>query len=226
MNRYLSQLLFIIAFFYNSVIYSACCGKIDIGPALIDVDILKSGVTEETLHMGGFKADATVLVWNGVCIKPSVIYGEGYGELASAGIGIGHCTPIPWVDGLILTPSVGIAYSYVTTHVDIEELGLSHLRERFRSSSPYLCLDLCYTFLTDWTLLASYQYAWSETHTKISHIVSEKSHCCGPSYCLGLEYAFNKHWAVNIGGAYNISLSKEKHGIRGKGIKMGLAYYF
>lgn len=205
---------------------AACCGKVDVGAVFVNLDILESGKTTETLHMYGAKADATVLIWNGVCIKPNLIWASGEGELVSASIGLGHCTPIPWVDGLILTPSIGYTYSYVSFHTDFEQFGLEHLRERFHSDSCYLALDLCYTFCEKWSLLGSYQYSWSHTLTKIEDLGSDKSHCCGPNYSLGLEYSITKQWAVNLGAAYNTSLSKEKHGIRGKGIKLGVAYYF
>jgi long-subunit fatty acid transport protein len=79
-------------------------------------------------------------------------------------------------------------------------------------------------------VMATYQYAWSRTHTKLTHehnkLVSEKSHSCGPNYTLGVEYYVDDHWAINCGIGYNISLSKEKHGLRGKGAKLGVAYYF
>ena len=57
-------------------------------------------------------------------------------------------------------------------------------------------------------------------------IVNDKSHSDGPNYSLGIDYSLSKHWSVMLGFGYNITLSKEKHGIRGKGAKLGLSYYF
>jgi hypothetical protein len=41
-----------------------------------------------------------------------------------------------------------------------------------------------------------------------------------------LETDINDCWSVNIGGAYNISLSHEKHGLRAYGGRLALAYWF
>lgn len=213
--------------FQSKWVESSCCGKVDIGPVYVNLDLLESGKTERTLDMYGVKGDATILVWNGVCLKPAFLWAQGGGELATGGIGLGHCTPIPWVEGLMITPSAGAAWGYVSSHRDFEEIGLKNVRERFRSVSGYLCLDVCYTFLEKWTLMASYQYAWSNTHTKLgNNLISVKSNCSGPSYAIAIEYSLSKCWAINLGGAYNTSLTKEKEGIRGKGLKLGMAYYF
>lgn len=228
MNRHILKLSLLCLFAFTYSLYAGCCGKVDLGATIIDLDILKSGHTEETLHMKGLKGDATIQIIGGVVLKPGFIWGQGHGELASASIGIGHCTPI--FKGFMLIPSAGVIFSYVRTKVDVEvpEFGITFedQKERFRSISPYAALEFCYTFLEKWTLMGAYQYSWSRTHTKIGKIVSETSHCCGPNYSLGLEYCIDEHWAVNLGAGYNISLSKEKHGIRGKGIKLGVAYYF
>ncbi len=199
-------------------------GKIDLGPTLLDVDILKSGKTEETLHMIGVKGDATLLIYQGLCIKPGFLLGWREGKLAAGSIAVGYYVPL--TDKLKILPNVGIAWSYLHTRIDIHELQLFHLKERFRSKSPFIGIDICYALTEKLTLIALYQYAWSSTHTKIKPIVSEKSHSKGPNYSLGIDYSLNKHWSVVFGVGYNITLSHEKHGIRGKGAKLGLAYYF
>lgn len=199
-------------------------GKFDLGPALIDIDILESGKTIETLHMKGVKGDATVLIYQGLCIKPGFMWARGHGQVASGTVAVGYY--IPLTNKLKVLPNVGVTWSELHTRVDFEDFGLYNLKERFRSSSPFIGLEICYGFAEKWTLIGLYQYAWSRTHTKIGSIVSDKSHSCGPNYSLGIDYCINDQWSVMLGVGYNITLSKEKHGIRGKGVKLGLAYYF
>lgn len=205
---------------YGAIIH----GKIDLGPTLMDIDILESGKTIETLHMKGVKGDATLLLYQGLCIKPSFIWGRGHGQLAAGSVAVGYYLPI--TKKFKILPNVGITWSYLHTRVDFEEIGLFDLKERFRSDSPFIGMEICYSLTDKWTLMAIYQYAWSRTHTKIGSIVSDKSHSCGPNYSLGVDYSLNKHWSIVFGVGYNITLSKEKHGIRGKGAKLGIAYYF
>lgn len=205
-------------------LYGKCCGKVDIGPTIMDIDILESGKTIETLHMKGVKGDATILVYQGLCVKPSFIWGRGHGQLAAGTLAIGYYIPI--TKCLKVAPSVGMTWSHLHTRVDLEQFGLFDLRERFRSSSPFIGFEFCYTFAEKWTLMGLYQYAWSRTHTKIGHVVSDHSHSEGPNYSLGIDYSLNKHWSLIFGVGYNITLSHEKHGLRGKGAKLGVAYYF
>jgi hypothetical protein len=218
------RLLIILCGLSFSSLYAEIHGKIDMGPTILDIDILESGKTVETLHMKGIKGDATILVYQGLCIKTGFIWGRGHGQLAAGSIAVGYYLPI--IENLKILPSVGMAWSNLHTRVDFEQFGLFDLRERFRSSSPFIALEVCYTFAKKWTVIGLYQYAWSRTHTKIGHIISNKSHSDGPNYALGIDYSLNEQWSVSFGVGYNITLSHEKHGIRGKGAKLGLAYYF
>lgn len=224
MHAIILRFLVILSGLSFTSLYGACCGKVDIGPILMDIDILESGKTTETLHMKGIKGDATILVYDGLCIKPGFLWGRGHGQLAAGTVAVGYYLPI--TKKIKILPNVGMTWSYLQTHVDLEPLNLFDLRERFRSSSPFIGMEICYSITDKWTLMGVYQYAWCRTHTKIGHIVSDKSHSCGPNYSLGVDYSINKHWSVTFGVGYNITLSKEKHGLRGKGAKLGVAYYF
>lgn len=200
-------------------------GKVDIGPTIMDIDILESGKTVETLHMKGVKGDTTLVFWKGICLKGGFLAGEGHGKLSSYYVGVGQYLPV--TDDLLLIPSVGIAYSYLHTKIDIEELQLFDLKEKFRSSSPYIALELCYKLTEKLTLMGMVQYAWCRTHTSIKPIVEDdKSKSQGPNYNLGIDYSLNDHWSLTAGVGYNITLTREKHGLRGKGTKIGVAYYF
>lgn len=199
-------------------------GRVDVGPVYAAIDILESGKTVETLYMKGVKGDANILVYQGLTIKPSFIWTSGHGELTSGTIALGYYIPI--TPKFSILPNFGMTWSYLHTKVSFEELGLFHLKERFRSESPFLGLDVSYSITEKLTIIAMYQYAWSHTHTKITDLGGSKSHSCGPNYSLGLDYSLNKHWSITLGAGYNITLSKEKHGLRGKGIKLGVAYYF
>ena len=224
MQHIFLRFLVIISILFFCSVEGALRGRIDIGPTLMDIDILESGKTIETLHMKGVKGDATLLLYEGLCLKPGFIWGEGHGHLTTGTLAVGYYIPIN--KQLRILPNVGVTWSYLDTRVDFEELGLSNLKERFRSSSPFIGIEICYSLTDKWSLMGIYQYAWSHTHTKIDPIVSNKSHSCGPNYALAVEYSLNKSWSATLGVGYNITLSKEKHGLRGKGAKLGIAYYF
>lgn len=208
----------------SSLLHAEIKGKVDVGFVYIDIDILESGKTIETLHTKGVRGDATVLLYQGFCIKPSFTWAQGKGTLTSGTIAAGYYIPI--CNSLKILPSVGITFSYLETRIDLEPFNLFNLKERFRSESPFLGLEVCYSITDRWTLMGVYQYGWSHTHTKIKPVVSSKSHSCGPNYSLGIEYTLSQNWAISLAGGYNIMLSKEKHGLRGKGAKLGIAYYF
>lgn len=200
-------------------------GKVDLGGVVLYVDMLRSGKTQKTLKMYGVKADSTVLVYQGIALKPNIIYGEGgHGKILSGGIAIGQY--IPLTKKVKILPNVGMTWGDFYAHVRLPEFGGALIKEKFRSRSPYIGCDISFSFAKDWTLIGSYQYAWSSTRTTIKPFFKDKSHSCGPNYAAAIEYAITEKWAVNLGAGYNITLSKEKHGLRGKGVKLGMAYYF
>jgi hypothetical protein len=213
-----------------SLLSAECCrGKVDFAPAFVHIDVLESGHTVSRMDMLAFKTDATILIKKGYgfCVKPTLLCGttgRSHGDLISGGVGLGHCTPIN--DKLTVTPSFGVIFTQIRTRTSIPFLGLHHLKEKFRSTSPYLGLDVTYTFLPCWRICAMYQYAWSHTHTKITGIGSDKSRSDGPNYGIMLEHDLRDNLSVQLGAAYNITLSKEKHGLRGTGVKAGIAYWF
>lgn len=209
---------------YFKNFFSDVRGKVDAGPAWVYLDVLESGKTVDTLKLKSIKADAFILVYGGFCLKPNLIYGTGDGDLLIGGIGFGHYFPL--FEKWTFTPSVGVTWSALHTHIDIEEFGLFDLKEKFHSVSPYLALDFSYKITKKLYVLGLVQYAWSRTHTIIKPLVHDKSYTSGPNYNIGLEYSLNDNWAINCGYGYNITLSREKHGLRANGLKIGSVYYF
>jgi hypothetical protein len=209
----------------SSPLWAEIKGKIDLGAALIDVDILESGKTVDKSHIYALKGDATIYGCLGGCfLRPSFILGGGEGRLESFSLGAGHFLPIG--KNLLLMPSVGITLGYFCTKIDRKELNLFGLKEKFHSTSPYVALEFNYQLTSRWTIMGMVQYVWSRTHTVIKPLVSDKSHSEGPNYALGFDYRLNSKWSITGGIGYNISLTHEKHGLRAKGAKLGMAYSF
>lgn len=201
-------------------------GRADIGPAYVHIDVLENGRTTHKMDLGAVKADSTIVLYKGFCIKPSILYGFGHGYVFSPSLGAGFVFPV--CKNLYITPLVGYGYTYLRTKLDLKTpfFTLHHVREKFRSRSPYVGVDISYDFCDCWRICGSYQYLWSRTHTTIGHLISDNSHTQGSSFALMIERDLDKNWSCNIGGAYNSSLSKEKHGLRGYGFKLGIARWF
>lgn len=205
--------------------YGECCrGRIDLAPAYVHLDSLQSGKTVRSFDLWAFRADATIMLYQGLCLKPSVMFCDGKASLNTASVGLGYCIPIN--DCLILTPSFGVSETRFKARIDFPLFGFFHLKERFVSHGGYLCLDATWTFRKHWRLCAIYQYTWSYVKTKINPLFKSRDHCSGPNYALILERDLNDNFSINLGAAYNISLSKEKHGLRGAGAKLGIVYWF
>lgn len=204
-----------------------CMGKIDIAPAYIHVDVIESRNTIKELDMAGARLDLSFVIGKGWTIRPNAIYGkEKDGELISASIGFGRC--IPCGERWVLTPLVGVGYTTLGTsiHIDLGEMGEHKFKERFEGYAPYLGLEVYYRIASNMRIVVNGQYAWSHSKTRVKHLFTSKSDAQGPSYGALFEYDLNSCWSVNIGGAYNESYSKEKDGIRARGLKLGLAHWF
>lgn len=202
-------------------------GKVDVGPAFIHLDVLESGRTIDRLDMMGFRADFSYILHKGLYVKPTLLYGHGSsgkGGLFIGSLGIGYLIPLNQI--FLIAPSAGVTYGHIWTKIDFPALMLKNLSESFKSWAPFVELDLYYTFIKNWRLCVGVQYAWSHSNITIAKLGKSKSDCQGFAYSLLLEHDFADQWSWNIGAAYNLSLSKEKHGLRGSGIKAGIVRWF
>ena len=206
-----------------------CGGKVDFGPVFIHLDVLQSGHTVKKLDMAGFKLNGTIMLKEGYgfCVKPDILYAQGHGELIAGAIGFGHVTPLN--DSFCVTPTVGLSLTNLRTSISpripFAPFKL-HLKERFRSLAPYIGLDMHYNICEGFRICGSIQYAWSHTHTNIQTQGTFKGDSRGGSYALMIEKDLSKEWSIHLGAAYNLAMSHEKHGLRGYGIKLGIARWF
>lgn len=221
------KILALLVALYSSQLVHAedkqCCGKAEIAPAYLHIDVLEHEKTVRSIDMPAIRAEGTWLVYQGLSLKPTILYGSNDSDLFSAQLGLGYC--IPWRQ-FIVTPSAGCGYTSLNTRTNIPIYQLFHLKENFKSCSPYLAVDLTWNFCKDWRVAGSVQYSWSRTHTTIKGLGKFNSRAEGPSYSALLEYDVTPEWSVNFGGAYNVSLDREKFGIRGYGFKLGIARWF
>lgn len=214
-----------------STLQGETVGKIDVGPAFLHIDVLEHNKTVKRMDMWGVRADFSYFLYKGLYIKPIVLYGDGgaaKGGIFSGSCGFGYCIPLH--PCFTVSPSVGATYSHLWTKINLPipdtPIILKDIREHFKSWAPYVCLDLYYTFIPTWRLCAGIQYSWSKTKTTLVHVTKQKSKSEGFAYSLMLEHDLSDQWSVNIGAAYNLSLTKEKHGLRGTGIKAGITRWF
>jgi len=205
-------------------------GRVDIGYAWIDIDVIESGHTVDKMHVNAVKGDATISLYKGFCVKPGFVWGTGDGDIESFTLGFGQYIPVAenicFLAKFSVLPYAGIGYTRIHTHIDLEQFGLFDLKEQFHSWTPYIGIDLNFKLNDKFTLFGIVQYGWSRTHTKVGDFPKDKSHSEGFNYALVLEYNVYKNWCISLGGGYNLGLTKEKHGFRIKGAKLGLAYYF
>jgi len=229
---------------------SACPprGKVDVGVAFVHVDVLLKGHTVHKMDVAAIKADLNYRVWSGLIVKPTFLFGGGHNdnEIATGGLGVGFAIPVR--SNFSVTPLVGYNWGYMRTtfkhpvEIPVVNIHLDpRVRERFRSQSPYVGFELSWTFRPAWRAVFCYQYAWSRTHTQLrvagidpadvpsgfkKEHTSSHSHSSGSNISGMIEHDLNDNWSVNLGAAYNNSLSKEKHGLRAWGVKLGLAFWF
>lgn len=203
-------------------------GKIDAGPTYLHIDVLESNHTIKKINMPAIKTDGLYLVWNGICLKPTILYaGKGNTQIISGGCGIGQYIPIG--EKCSITPSLGCGFTQFKTTIHNYPAFpgvFLDLKERFRSVSPYAAIDASYCFCKGWRIVGAYQYVWSRTHTKIKGFDNTKSSPKGSNYSCMIECDLNDCWSVSLGAAYNSSLTKEKHGLRGYGARLALAFWF
>lgn len=196
-------------------------GKNDGGITPVLVKVKESGHTIKRLHMLGFCDNATLILDNGFCVKPSLLIANGGGSLLQVSLGAGYFIPV--CQGLYVTPQVALSYGTLDTYVPFAGISIS---EEQRSWTPAIGLDASYTITPRWVISGSYLYGWSLTHTDFGPLLSNNSHSEGSSYKVQLDYYLTECLSVNAAFAYNNSLSKEKHGVLAMGGRLGLGVCF
>ncbi len=205
-------------------------GKIDAAPIYIHMDVLENGRTVHKVNMGGARLDGTYVFCGGWTLKSTLMGSFGNGTFGSASAGFGYTLPVS--KELIFTPFGGISYTYLRTSFDFfhPEFGLlleEGSRHTYKSYSPLVGLDVSYTLCESWRILGTIQYGWAHTRTTIGNFVdNNRSKSEGFAYGLTLEKDITKTMSINAGLGYNNTLSKEKHGLRGYGAKVGFVYWF
>ncbi|MEC7840092.1 MAG: hypothetical protein VX777_08645 [Chlamydiota bacterium] len=210
--------------FSSEVAADKCCRKLDIGPTAMRVELLECGKRSKKMDMYGVRADGCYVTSFGLNVKPTLLMGWGEGDLYALSLAMGWCVPVG--ESLIFTPNVGYSWSYLETTIDIPLLQLKDVENKFRATAPLAGLDVIWNFLPCWRVYGSLQYGWSRSWTKIKDISTCHLNTKGPNYGLMLERDLNRKLSANIAFGYNRALSKERHGLKAKGIKLGLVYWF
>lgn len=224
-----SFILTLIVFlgFVEATLLAECSGKADLGLVALKVDMINSGKRTKTLEMGGIRGDATILFYKGFCAKPVFIFArdKNHGRLASASIALGHYVPLN--KQICLLPNVGLNASEIRSTLEYSVFGIDfQFDEKFTAISPFIGIDIVYTINDNWVVTGVAQYVWARTHTHIEKHFKGQGNSEGPNFGLLVDYYLNKEWSINAGVGYNSSLSKEKHGTRIFGGKVGVAYWF
>lgn len=206
--------------------YKGIRGKVELAPAYVHIDILKSGRTTHAMDMAAIRADASYRIWSGLSIKPTFLYARGHksDRALTGSVSLGFCFPVR--QGFCVTPVAGYTWGDLRTEQDIKEVGLTDIHTKFRSRGPYLGLEASWTYCPTWRVVVNFQYAWSNTRTTLKGLGKDNSSSKGPNWSAMFEHDLTEQWSINVGVAYNNSLSKEKHGLRAGGCKLGIAYWF
>ncbi len=222
-----------------------CKGKFDTGPAYINIDVLQRGKTFRSLNLFAWKADAYYEIYNGFTVKASGMIGGGEAHFYTLAGGVGFCIPFKCFS---FFPNAGYCGGNFKSTFDlqhrIEVSGLTkpikiefdNVEEDIDSHGPYIGIDITYKISKSWRAVFVFQYAWSHVDTEYKwesdnslfpdideHFRTKTS---GPNYALLIEHDFSDNFSVNLGLGYNMSLSKDKEGLRAKGAKIGAVYWF
>jgi len=170
------------------------CGKVDVGPAYVHIDLLQNGVTNEKMDIPAVRADLSYAIWRGLVIKPNFTYGYNNEELIMAGCGLGQIIPI--YDCFKLTPVTGFNYSYLDTKTNIP---FNNTKRSFQSYGVYIGLEGTYSLTKSLRLYGTYQYVWTRNITSYkfpapfgSASVRLKEHSSGSAFSAMIEQEFEQ----------------------------------
>lgn len=205
-------------------LYAEIRGKVDVGYADIMIHLHDANLPKKRIPMQGFSLNSTLVVWKGLCLKPHIISGSGReGHLLNLSLGAGCYIPF---GSFCVLPSVGITRGYLRGFIDLPQVGLENIKQRFKTWTPYVGVDVSYTISEKWSVCMMVQYGWATTHFTISRIISQKTHTSGFNLVGQIDYYFTSNWSANFAIAKNESWEDAKVGIVGYGGRLGLGYCF
>ncbi len=215
-------------------------GRIDAGPIYVHLDVLESNKSIEKVDLEGFRADGYFQVYSGLIFKPAFTVATGHGKYQAGTLALGFYLPmgqlVPALEGLSVMPQAGWTASRLSTELNLAPPrtpgSLSDVKEIFRSSSEFIGLEATYQLLQNVSVSGSVLYGWSNTRTtwtkepfgELIPREAQKSSSKGFSYSAMVDYQLTDLWSINLAGVYNLMLSKEKHGIRACGFRLGCGY--
>ncbi|GAB4237376.1 MAG: hypothetical protein Tsb0021_17210 [Chlamydiales bacterium] len=224
MNKYVFPLLLTcLSYMITLPSEAAVKGRVEAAPIYLHLRTIFSGQTNKEVDLYGGRADATLIPIenNGFCIKPFLFGGAGKdSDLISYGCGIGYFFP---VKNFYLIPTVGIS----RTRFDIPFVStIGNLDQKFRSVSYNVGGEIIYKWNECLYFTGVYQYGFAHTTTDIELLGRSTGHSQGSNYAAVIDYYIRECAALSLGFGYNTSLSRERHGLKGYGLKFGLAYLF
>ena len=211
-------------------------GKVDFGPAYAHIDEFRNkdagNERVNKVDLYGIQTGASVVVWQGLVLKPALLMAWGDGAVYEGSLGLGWIIPVN--DKLLVTPIVGGTLSYLETDSFVPDIapGVLFAREAY-SRSPYVGLEVSWSPCDKWTITGFARYAWSHTRFEIGtdqaapFPIVTKTESTGVNGGGQVDYWIDDHWAINIAGAYSNSRSKDKlNALRGYGGRVGVGYFF
>lgn len=208
-------------------------GRADVSFLGMTISHLANNKTVNKSNIFGTRVDATIVPFEGygIAFKPMAAYATGEGDLVQGGIQIAHYTPIN--DCITLVPGIGYTYSDFRSKIKIPISPVDSLNidQKVDSNVIFCACDVYYTINEQWMLTGVFQYGWARSHSKIHSDVLEiydveKGSSDGPSIAGMVDYYITKSWSINGAVGYSKTLSKERHGLKAFGYKVGLGYLF
>ncbi len=209
-------------------------GRADVSFLGMSISHLIDNKTANKSNVYGSRVDATIVPFEGygIAFKPMALYATGDGDLLQGGIQIAHYTPIN--DCITLVPGIGYTYSDLRSKIKIQlpNVGPFTFNQKVDSNIIFCACDVYYKIDEQWMLTGVFQYGWARSHSKIhsmdvfgTNIVEEGS-SDGPSFAGIVDYYITKSWSISTAVGYSKTLSKERHGLKALGYKVGLGYLF
>ena len=222
-SKILTSLL-ISFFLLQASLTALSIARIDTGPAYLKIDLLEKEKIRKTIRLNAFKFDGSIGIGKGFCLKPSFLYADKKTYISTYSLGLGY--NLTFIPMFCFTPHVGVSRTSFKTPIHIPEYTLAPLKECFLSYGKYIGLDITWNIIPGLRMYGGFQYIWSRVKTTVKPLFISHNNTEGPSYGLVIEKDLGTNFSLSLSYGYNLSLSEEKHGLKGQGVKFGCVYWY
>lgn len=224
----MSYKLLLLPFFVFCFSATKLPANITLGPNFYSIQVEDNGQKVEDRTMWGARVDYRFDICYGFLFKSTLSYDLAFDEknenLLIADNKLGYMHPIS--SRLMVQPHVGVLTYLLRLSVDVPFMGITGLKEEFKSYCPYGGVEAFYKVSKEICVGVNYAFGITYTRTELHNEVISKNNAQTHLFSAVAEYCCPRGLAYSVHGLCNYSQSQEHFAISWYGAWLAVTFAY